>query len=534
MAKRIQELLKHIKVREEEVNVEKTELEGRITKLEVDTVRLEQENQEQGCLITELTKKTEDDLNTIMELQQTVAEGETAVQEPWGSQPQSEHTATVSQCFQWGSREEAAEMLSKQQSHTLTTASPPVCHLENDYKPHQNSPSVHLLTDERGKLLTSIHSLQMEQEELSTSIHSLREQHKEVALSVLTQTEAKQQLTRTVWGLKEEKDRISQFLDGLKQEREQLTRTVRGLKNERDQYIRSASDTTKEKELLIKTVLDLKMEKENLLETLSQRKEERDQILCLIQSFKTERDLLNQTVVSLRQEKEELTNSLKCPKEERDEENSHYTSEDCVTIMKLVGTLREEKERTELSISRMKQEDKQVKLLQGKIMEGTGHNGAQTSQPQTEGRRQKLNLHPQSLALSTQSCHANRHSGTSIDEEQEQSELWKEVEALEAELKRAKDELESSLSDVSFHSSLTCKRFGLGRSFTVFNLLTRLYMMTELLCGIVRPRGCRGSCVFQKPGERKQRQEQPELLTRSGGWEKLSVGCKTTERRTTS
>lgn len=405
----------HIKVREEEINMEKVALQGHITKLEVDTVRLEQENQEQGCLITELTKKTEDDLNTIMELQQTLTEGEQVVQETQGSQPQSGHMATVSQFFQWSSRKEAAEMFSKQQSHGSTTASSPVCHLENDYKPQQNSLSVNLLTDELGKLSTSIHNLQMEQEELSNSINSLRRQHKEVALSVLTQTEAKQQLTRIVWGLKEEKDKISQFLDGLKQEREQLTRTVRGLKNERDRYIRSTSDTTEEKELLIKTISDLKMEKENLLETLSHRKEERDQILCLVQSFKTEREQLNQTLVSLRQEKEELTNSLKCLKEQRDEEKSHYApEEDRVTLMELVSTLREEKERIELSISRMKQEDKQVKLLQGQIKERTGHNGAHTSQTQTEAKREKLNLHPQSLELSTQSCHANRHSGTSI------------------------------------------------------------------------------------------------------------------------
>lgn len=395
MAQRIQELLTHIKVREEEISSEKTELEGRISKLEVDTVRLEQENQEQGCLIADLTKKTEDDLNTIMELQQTLAEGGRVVQ------PQS--------------RKEAAERSLKQQSHTSTTASSPVCQLENDYKPQQNSLSVRLVTDEPGKLSTSIHKLQMEQEELSNSISSLREQHKEAALSVLTQTEAKQQLTRTVWGLKEEKDRISQFLDGLTQEREQLTKTVRGLKNERDQYIRSTSNTAEEKELLIRAVSDLKMEKENLLETLSNRKEERDQILCLIQSFKTERDQLNRTVVSLRQEKEELTNSLKHPKEQRDEEKSHYAlEEDCVTLMELVSSPREEKKRAEHSISRMKQEDKQVKLLQGKIEEKSGHNGAPTSQTQTEGRRQKPNLHPQTLERNKQSCHANRHSGSRI------------------------------------------------------------------------------------------------------------------------
>lgn len=400
----------HIKVREEEINMEKMELEGRITKLEVDAVRLVQENQEQGCLITELTKKTEDDLNIIMELQQTVAKEEQMVQEPWGLQARGEHTATVSQLSQRSSRKEAAEVFSKQQSHTLAVASPPVCHLENDYKPQQNSLNVNLLTDELGNLSTSIHSLQKEQEELSNSISSLREQHKDVSLSILTQTEAKQQLTRTVWGLKEEKDQISQFLDGLKQEREQLTRAIRGLKNERD---RSTSDTTKEKELLIKTVSDLKMEKENLSETLSHRKEERDQILCLIQRFETERDQLNQAVVSLRQEKEELTNSLKCLKKQRDEAKSHYASEeDHVALMELVGTLREEKERIEISISRMKQEDKQVNLPQGQIEERTGH-GAQSSQTQTEGRRQKPNLHPQSLELATQACHT--HSGTSIE-----------------------------------------------------------------------------------------------------------------------
>lgn len=414
MAKRIQELLIHIKVREEEINMEKMELEGRITRLEVDAVRLEQENQEQVCLITELTKKTEDDLNTIMELQQTVADGEQAVQEPWGSQPQSQHTATVSQFFQRSSRKEAAETFSEQQSHALATASPPACHQENDYKPQQNNLSVHLLTDELGKLSTSIHGLQMEQEELYNSISSLREEQKDVALSVRTQTEAKQQLTRTVWGLKEEKDRISQFLDGLKQEREQLTRAVRGLKNERNRYTSSTSDTTEEKELLIKTLSDLKMENENLFMTLSQRKEERDQIVCLIQSLKTDRDQLNQTVDSLRREKEELTNSLECLKEQRDEEKSHYDlGGGRVTLMELAITPREKEERSELSISRMKQEDKQVKLLQGQIEERTGHNGAQTSQTQTDGRSLKPDLHPQSLELSPQSCHTKGHSGTS-------------------------------------------------------------------------------------------------------------------------
>lgn len=113
--------------------------------------------------------------------------------------------------------------------------------------------------------------------------------------------------------------------------------------------------------------------------------------------------------------------------------------------------------------------------------------------------------------------------------------MWREVDVLEAELKRVKDELDSSHSDVSFHSSLTCECSRLGGSFTVLNLVNRLYFMTELFfCGIVRPRGCRGNCVIQKPGGRKQRREQPEPLMRSGGWERLSVRWKKTESITKS
>lgn len=59
-------------------------------------------------------------------------------------------------------------------------------------------------------------------------------------------------------------------------------------------------------------------------------------------------------------------------------------------------------------------------------------------------------------------------------EKQERSGLWREVDVLEVELKRVKEELDSSHSDVSFHSSLTCKRSRHGRSFTVLTLVNRL------------------------------------------------------------
>lgn len=113
----------------------------------------------------------------------------------------------------------------------------------------------------------------------------------------------------------------------------------------------------------------------------------------------------------MRQEKNELTISLKCQKEQRDDEKSHYTlEEDRVKLLKLVGTLSEEKGTLECSISSLKQEDKQIKLLQGQIEESTGHKGAQTSQIWNEGRSQKSH----SLELTTQSCQANTHNGTSI------------------------------------------------------------------------------------------------------------------------
>lgn len=395
MAGQIQELLAYIAVREEEIKMEETQLRGHISMLEADKARLEQENQEQGCLITELTKKTEDDLNTIMELQQSLAEvqqhqeASQVAEELCGSQ--REHTATVAGCFKGSNEEEdvdnlgdgvikgrEVQMMSSQGSDMSTTASAHGYHQENQCIPLNNSlqSSLHLgvLTDPVDKLTKSVQSLKMEQEELSDSINSLREQQREVALSIQTQTEVKQQETRTVWGLKEDKDNISQSLVVLKQQREQLSKEVLGLKDERDQILRSASRLTEEKEELTKALFLFKTEKEKLLESLSSGKIERDQIMCLLQSLNSERDHLSQAVLSLKQEREEVTTSLKCLKEQRDREQSSYTLEaDCDKLQKLVSTLREEKERIEFSIAGLKQEQEQVKLLQGLREERNSH-----------------------------------------------------------------------------------------------------------------------------------------------------------------
>lgn len=361
MADRIQELLSHIEDREEEMKREDTQLRELISTLQMERVRLEQENQEQGCLITELTKKTEDDLNTIMELQQQLAERVEESQvgkEPCGFQPQSDKTAATSAGFLWSNLEACVEgsvedVLKVGQSDSL---------------------HVSLLTDQVDNLTRLVQSLKMEQNALSDSIDSLREQQREVALSVQTQTDVKQQLTRTVWGLKDEKDGISQSLDGLRQEREQLTRVVRGLRDERDQFTRSTSGLTEEKETLTKTLLCLKTEKEELIVSLSCGKEERDELMCLLQSLKTEREQLSQGVLSLKQEKEELTDSLKNLKQQRDEEHRYHTlEEDRDKLVKLVSSLREDKERIELSIATLKTEEEQTKSLQGLRGERSNH-----------------------------------------------------------------------------------------------------------------------------------------------------------------
>ncbi|TDH07610.1 hypothetical protein EPR50_G00107940 [Perca flavescens] len=418
LADRIQELLAHIELRDEELKRKQTQLREHISELEADRVRLEQDNQEQECLITELNKKTEDDLNTIMELQQRLLESEQRTEESQvgkelgGFQLKSESTAAILGHFQQknleeygdslvesGLKEEEPQLVSSQQPDDLSAASALGSQNVNHYDPLQNSlqSSLHVssLTDQVGQLTKSVQSLKTEEEELSGCIKALREQQREVALSVQTQTEVKQQLTRAVWGLKEEKDSISQSLAGLKQEREQLTRTVRGLKDERDQFKRSMGSLKEETESLS----GLEREKEKLLESLSSGKEERDQIMQSLHRLQKESDQLSQMVILLKQERDKLTDSLKCLKEQRDKEPSQ---EDRDKLVKSVSSLREDEERIEHSISCLKQEEKQIKLLlQGLREERNSLPVALPSQTQTEGRNQKQHLLNPNSAVTT-------------------------------------------------------------------------------------------------------------------------------------
>ncbi|XP_059201987.1 cingulin-like [Centropristis striata] len=486
LADRIQELLAHIELREEEIKSERTQLREQVSKLEADRVGLEQEQWEQECLITELTKKTEDDLNTIMELQQRISESEQHKKESQideelcGSQVQSEYTAAISKSFQQNNLEECVNslvesvlngeelhLMSDQQPDDLSTASAP-CSQHNDHydvlqNSLQSSQSVNSLTDQVGQLANSVQSLKTEEEELSGCIKSLREQQKEVALSVTTQTEVKQQLTRTVWALKEEKDNISQSLAGLKQEREQLTRTVCGLKDERDQFIRSMSGLKEEKESLS----GLQKEKDKLLESISSGNEERHQIMKSLESLKTESEQLSQAVLGLKQERDELTDSLECLKEQIDKQQSfHNSQEDRDKLVKSVSSLREDKERLEHSITCLKQEEKQINLLlQGLREERSGLQAALPSQTQTEGMNQKR-LNPNSTVTTketetlvgtgaTQRCPTGDHRVNSV---QERTDLIRSrTEALGAELKTSRDELDKSHVDTKRLQSELCQ-----------------------------------------------------------------------------
>uniref|UniRef100_UPI0037E9A940 centromere-associated protein E-like isoform X2 n=1 Tax=Semicossyphus pulcher TaxID=241346 RepID=UPI0037E9A940 len=476
LADRIQELLAHIELREEEIKREETQLRELISKLETDGRRLELENQEQGGLITELTKKTEDDLNTIMDLQQRLTESDEHMEvnkELCGSQ--------ISGGFLLNNLEESVESLvervlkgeeqhsvSSKQTDDSFTASAPGCQQNNHYDLLQHSRQSSLNpsspTDEVVQLTRLVQSLKTEQEELLNDINSLREQQREVALSVKTQTEEKQQLTRTVWGLKEEKDRISQSLAGVRQEREQLTRTVCGLRDEKDQFIRAMSGLKEEKEQLTKCLPGLKTEKETLFESLSSGKEEKDQIMQSLQSLQPEREQLNQAVLILKQERDEITVSLKCLNEQRDKEQSFYTlREDRDKLIKSLCSLREEKESIEHSVSCLKEEQNQLKLLlQGLREEGNSLNAAQHSQ--TEGRHQIQHLMNLNGAFTTkktetpvgtgapQRGQSDEHRGNPV---QEQSDPMREIEALGEELKRSRDELHKSHVETQrLHSEL--------------------------------------------------------------------------------
>lgn len=386
LADRIRELLAHIELREKEIKEKETQLMEHISRLEVDRTRLEQENQEHGCLITELTRKTEDDLNAIMDLQQKLED----------SKEQHSQEECIDSVVERVLKGDEAQLIGLQQTDDLTTASAPGSQQNDRNDPSQNNPQTSTASEssvtDQADQVKLIQTLRTEQEELVSCINSLREQHREVALSVQTQTEEKQHLTRAVWRLKEEKDRVSQCLAALKQEKEELNRAVCSLKDGRDHFDRSTSCLKEEKEQLTKTLSGLEVEKQEMIECLSHGREERDQIMQSVQCLQRQSEQLGQVVLQLKQESNELNDSLKRLKGQRDQEQSSFTlQEDRNTLMKSVSSLKEEKQLTEHLISCLKREEKQIRLQLEELREtGHSHQTPLPSQTQTEERKPKL------------------------------------------------------------------------------------------------------------------------------------------------
>ncbi|XP_062332890.1 rootletin-like [Osmerus eperlanus] len=376
LAGRIQELLAHLELQEGEAERELAQLRLQVLGLERDGARLEQDNEEQVCLIAELTRKTEDDLNTIMDLQQRLnnsgqirgpqvhdalesgcglmelpsdhATGSESGQGDRGGgsvndPPQSEgpvkpvsvpsqvNRAVVSVHVQ--PPEPAAEL-----ENGLRVDPSPVCGQQNKH-PTTELPSGPNLDD---RVVTSGNPPKGEDgsgtasgsrgersaaEELLRSVSALREEQRELGRSLQGQTDDKHQLTRSLWVLKEERDQVTLSLQALKQERDLLTRSLCGVREERDKMMRSMSGLKEERDRLSQSVGSLKeerdhfvseKEREHVTQSLHGLEKERDQVERSLCGLKEERDQLTRSMCTLTEERDALVQSLCDLEEERD------------------------------------------------------------------------------------------------------------------------------------------------------------------------------------------------------------------------
>ncbi|XP_032410739.1 myosin-3 isoform X3 [Xiphophorus hellerii] len=475
LAERIQELQAHIELREEEMKTEQTHLRECICRLEEDVVRLEQENQEQVSLISELTRKTEDDLNTIMELRQKFEESK---EKPQGNQHcrslgQNEHHTEIPGCLQQKKQKECVDSLVEnmlkedketqlsfsQETVSLTTASLSGCqqNIQRDSLQNHSQNSLHVssLTDEVAQLSNSIQSLKTEQKELTANISSLREEQKEVALSLQRQTEEKQQLTRSVWALKEQKDCIFQSLHGLKQEKEKLSRVVCSLKDEKDQYTRSNSGLKEEKEELNLLLSALQRDKDVIKESILSGEEERDRIMKSLQSLQTESEQLSQTVLHLNEQRDKITESLKSLTEQRDQKELTRTlKEERDQLITSVSSLKEEKEKVEQSVICLKDEQRNIKQIILSLQEDRCN-----LQMQAEKTNHELNLRNDYMTKRTEKgddapgCETSNNRGKSM---KNVSDLMREIEALGDELKKSREEVGKNHAEIrKLHTELS-------------------------------------------------------------------------------
>ncbi|XP_019739449.1 GRIP and coiled-coil domain-containing protein 2-like [Hippocampus comes] len=418
LAIRIEELMTHIELNEEEMKSERSQLRANILYLEEDKAKLEQVKQEHGCLITELTRKTEDDLNTIMDLRQKLEE-HCNKQKDIGRcrENHPEECSTESVGIQKG----GLQLMSCQPPENENTFLKPI------YKP-QSCLLVKSGSDQVEQLTTSIQSLKVEQTQLYGRVVTLRKELRDVSLSVQTQTEEKQHLTRTIWALKEEKDGIARALDGLKQERDQIIRVVSGLKDVQVRLSKSVSGLKEKKLKLNESFPVLEREKEKLLESLSNGKEDIKQTAQTVQRLEREKEQLSQRVLALKLESEKLTESL----QESTHKNQpcHHLQGDYEGLLESLNSLKDEKERTEHSVRCLKQEEAQtMKLLQSQKEQISSQQTGPHSHTQYNTSHQK------------KTKEENKLNGTNFVDStmQEPSELVGEIEVVRGELKKSQE-----------------------------------------------------------------------------------------------
>nr|XP_061793094.1 myosin heavy chain, striated muscle-like [Nerophis lumbriciformis] len=461
LALHLQELLAHIEHSEKEMTSERSQLREDILCLKGDKAKLEQEKTEQACLVTELTRKTEDDLNTIMELQQKLEEHvdcNKLKNVACGSLLQTKDTILeLEQCQENNSEKFLGSgiegVTTKQEQIRLISTSLPED--KTTYLKPVDSPPSHLdvksLSDQAEQLTKSIRSLKAEQQQLYGYLVPLQKKQKELSLSVQAQKEEKQHLTRTIWALKDERDGVSRSLDGLKHEREQIIRVVSGLKDVQVRLSKSVSSLKEQKEKFTECFPALEREKEKLFESLSSGKEEVRQIALTVQKLENEKGHLGQAVLSLKLERDKLTDSH--PESTDRNQACDHLQADYDHLLKSFNTLKEQKGRTEHSVRSLKHEESQIMSL---LQSQRGKNCGQQTDPQSQTPENTSDDWLSAKIKATEENNQNMTGNFTGNSIQEQSDLVRKLEAVQRELNESQEELDRRRAEsIALHGQLS-------------------------------------------------------------------------------
>ncbi|XP_041750755.1 uncharacterized protein LOC121579871 [Coregonus clupeaformis] len=456
LGRHIQELLAHIESQEGESERELVQLRLQVSLLERESTRLEQENQEQGSLITELTRKSEDDLNTIIDRQERRIESSQL-----GLQQGDHGLTTESECGQQG--EHAVGSVYAQQGQPTVGF---VTSLQSDQTPGSVNSGVlqvdHTIESVCGqqedRLTTeSVCRLREERDELIGSLSDLKEEREQVALSLSSQTEEKHQLTRSVWVLKEERDQIHKSLCGLKDEKEQLARSLCGLKDKRDKVMRSMCGLKEERDQLVQSMSGLQEERDQLVQSMSGLQEERDQLVQSMSGLQEERDQLVQSMSGLQEERDQLVQSMSGLQEERDQlvQSMSGLQEERDQLVQSMSGLQEERDKLSQSLFSQKDERDQLneslrelEKERGQLMQSMcGLKGQRDKLTQTLSRLEQEKDKLSSLCLQTQErCQVNQFV-SDLKEEREQ--LVQSMDVLREQSEELTEERDQLQTDVA-------------------------------------------------------------------------------------